>query len=123
MSPTRRLEAININEFRFTIIGPVEPLYASVLEQKVLREKEVHKNGAFPIGEIIFLMHELDIPFKLSFSPVPELTQRENGQLYLDEFLPLFTKLADDGVITMDGKSIPKKLRYLFLADGESEEE
>jgi hypothetical protein len=103
------LRSIRVNEFHFDITGPADPLYLGLVQQKVLTEKEKHPKGKYPIGEVVFLLHALDIPFFMSFLPMESLTEEQNEKLRREEYAPYFDLLVKAGILQPDGSSVPKQ--------------
>lgn len=102
----RSLHELDICQFHFTF-GPVDPFCTELVLLKLqYMKQEAGEQKGVPIGELVFLIHMLDLPFTVSFHQNPDLPAELEEQVR-EEYEKFFASMVRGRIITEDGRSIP----------------
>lgn len=93
-----RINAVKIGMFHFRF-GNMTVFQSALMKTKIDVMREQVVDDMWPIGDFIYFIHKLCIPFQLTYIRPEGVNDKQSEHLYMDEFLPLYVKCIQAGII------------------------
>lgn len=87
---------LGIFHFRFSDMSMFQN---ALINTKLNVMEEQVKDDMWPVGDFIYFIHKLKVPFQLTYVKPKQVDDKKSEQLYLGEFLPLYIKCIKAGII------------------------
>ena len=101
-----QINTVKIGMFCFRF-GNMTIFQNALLNTKLSVMKEQVVNDMWPIGDFLYFIHKLHIPFQLTYVKPDGIDDIQSEHLYMNEFLPLYAKCIRVGIISRPDYTAP----------------
>lgn len=93
-----QIDTVKIGIFNFRF-GHMTLFQNALINTKLNVMEEQVVNDIWPIGDFIYFIHKLQVPFQMTYVKPKQMDDEKAEQLYRKEFLPLYIKCIKAGII------------------------
>jgi hypothetical protein len=94
----KQIDTVRIGMFHFRFAN-MSAFQNALLNTKIEVMREQVVDDMWPIGDFIYFIHKIRIPFQLTYVKPDKVDDKESERLYMTEFLPLYIKCIKTGII------------------------
>lgn len=94
----KQIDTLSVGIYHFDF-GNMSPFQTALVNTKLNAITEQQKNDEWPIGDFIYFIYKLNIPFALSGRKPKGMNESEFQRLYSQEFMPFYIKCIKAGII------------------------